>query len=56
MTTLNYDRLNQTEQQQVQNLVAELEGAVKADSTTVRFVAKGVTVPQGGEFSQPEPN
>jgi hypothetical protein len=49
MKTLNYGQLNLNQQQQVNQLMADLEGQ-NPQSSPVRFVARG-TIPSG-EFGR----
>lgn len=48
MKTLTYGQLKVEQQQQVNNLIADLQGQLPEEKTTVRFVARGAAQP--GEF------
>ena len=51
MKTLNYGQLKVEQKQQVNKLIADLEGKLPLDNKAVRFVAKGLPEPpSGGEF------
>lgn len=49
MKKLNYNQLNLDQQQQVDRLVADMEGEKSDSTSTVRFIARG-NLP-GGEFN-----
>jgi hypothetical protein len=51
MKTLNYSQLNLEQKEQVNNLIAQMEGQQQNSNSAVRFVARGTTV--GGEFGIP---
>ncbi|MFM2061605.1 MAG: hypothetical protein RLZZ507_1275 [Cyanobacteriota bacterium] len=47
MKTLNYSQLNLEQKEQVNNLIAQMEGQQQNSNSAVRFVARGG---RGGEF------
>lgn len=50
MKKLNYNQLNLDQQQQVDRLVADMEGQQPNSTPTVRFVARGGFGEFGGPF------
>lgn len=52
MKTLNYSQLSLNQQQQVNQLMASLEGQNPHSQTSVRFIARG-SVPSGEFVGQP---
>ena len=52
MKSINYSQLNQEQQEQVSNLIAQMEGQQQNSNPAVRFVAKGDPV-IGGEMGGP---
>ncbi|MCA2656278.1 MAG: hypothetical protein IM475_19125 [Microcystis sp. M061S2] len=51
MKTLNYSQLSLNQQQEVNQLMATLEGQNPHSQTSVRFIARG----NGGEFATSQP-